>query len=82
MCHVTIPKIRVEQISPNPNQARIDFDKAGLAELAKLIKAMGLLQPIIVNPYSNKIDFEELPVRLITRGGALNGDRIEKALSR
>ena len=25
---------------------------------------------------------EELPVRLITRGGALNGDRIVKALSR
>jgi hypothetical protein len=25
----TIQKIRVDPISPNPNQARIDFDKAG-----------------------------------------------------
>jgi hypothetical protein len=40
----TIQKIRVEQISPNPNQARIDFDKAGLVELAESIKATGLLQ--------------------------------------
>ena len=42
----TIQKIRVDQISPNPNQARIDFDKAGLVELAESIKATGLLQPI------------------------------------
>ena len=32
--HDTIKKIRVDQISPNPNQALIDFDKAGLVELA------------------------------------------------
>ena len=38
----TIQKIRVEQISPNPNQARIDFDKAGLVELAESIKATGI----------------------------------------
>ena len=35
----TIQKIRLDQISPNPNQARIDFDKAGLVELAESIKA-------------------------------------------
>jgi ParB family chromosome partitioning protein len=50
----TIQKIRVEQISPNPNQARIDFDKAGLVELAESIKATGLLQPIIVKPVGNR----------------------------
>ena len=50
----TIQKIRVEQISPNPNQARIYFDKAGLAELAESIKATGLLQPIIVKPVGNR----------------------------
>jgi ParB family chromosome partitioning protein len=50
----TIQKIRVEQISPNPNQARIDFDKAGLVELAESIKTTGLLQPIIVKPVGNR----------------------------
>ena len=52
--HDTIQKIRVDQISPNPNQARIDFDKAGLVELAESIKATGLLQPIIVKPVGNR----------------------------
>jgi ParB family transcriptional regulator, chromosome partitioning protein len=50
----TIQKIRVEQISPNPNQARINFDKAGLVELAESIKATGLLQTIIVKPVGNR----------------------------
>ena len=50
----TIQKIRIDQISPNPNQARIDFDKAGLLELAESIKATGLLQPIIVRPVDNR----------------------------
>jgi ParB-like chromosome segregation protein Spo0J len=51
--HDTFQKIRVEQISPNPNQARINFDKAGLVELAEPIKATGLRQPIIVKPVGN-----------------------------
>jgi len=50
----TIKKIRVDQISPNPAQARIDFDKGGLVELAESIKATGLLQPIIVRPIGNR----------------------------
>ncbi len=50
----TIQKIRVDQIFPNPNQARIDFDKAGLVELAESIKATGLLQPIIVKPVGDQ----------------------------
>lgn len=50
----TIQKIRVDQISPNPNQARIDCDKAGLVELSESIKATGLLQPIIVKPVGNR----------------------------
>jgi ParB/RepB/Spo0J family partition protein len=50
----TIQKIRVDQITPKPNQARIDFDKAGLVELAESIKATGLLQPIIVKPVDGR----------------------------
>ena len=55
----TIQKIRVDQISPNPNQARIDFDKASLVELAESIKATGLLQPIIVRPVDNRFQIIE-----------------------
>jgi len=39
----TIKKIRVDKIYPNLAQARIDFDKGGLVELAQPIKATGLL---------------------------------------
>jgi hypothetical protein len=35
----TIQRIRSDRISPNPNQAGIDFEKAGLVELAESIKA-------------------------------------------
>ncbi len=50
----TIQRIRVDQISPNPNQARIDFDKAGRVELAASIKTTGLLQPIVVKLVGNR----------------------------
>ncbi|MDA3788778.1 MAG: ParB N-terminal domain-containing protein [Desulfobacula sp.] len=64
----TIQKIRVEQISPNPNQARIDFDKAGLVELAESIKATGLLQPIIVKPVGNRFQIINHPEGVIPTG--------------
>ena len=40
----------VKSISPNPNQPRIHFDDESLAELAASIRAVGLLQPILVRP--------------------------------
>jgi ParB family chromosome partitioning protein len=41
-------EIPVAAISPNPRQPRQIFDEEALAELAASIKAVGLLQPIVV----------------------------------
>ena len=41
-------RIRVEEVRANPNQPRRSFDAAGLAELAASIKALGILQPLVV----------------------------------
>jgi ParB family chromosome partitioning protein len=37
-----------EQITPNPNQPRRDFDPAAMAELTRSIERDGIIQPIIV----------------------------------
>jgi len=43
-----ISRIAIENISPNPFQPRIDFDKEPLLELADSIKEHGIIQPITV----------------------------------
>ncbi|MGH8887468.1 MAG: ParB/RepB/Spo0J family partition protein [Egibacteraceae bacterium] len=42
--------LHLDQIVPNPRQPRSEFDQAALEELAASIRAVGLLQPIIVRP--------------------------------
>ncbi|MEJ6513012.1 MAG: ParB/RepB/Spo0J family partition protein [Acidimicrobiia bacterium] len=42
--------IAVNAIDPNPNQPRVHFDEAALAELTASILAIGVLQPILVRP--------------------------------
>lgn len=42
----TINEIPIDQISPNPNQPRRDFDEEALQELAHSIKEIGIIQPI------------------------------------
>ena len=42
--------ISVKAIDPNPNQPRVHFDEASLAELTASILAIGVLQPILVRP--------------------------------
>ena len=42
--------IPVNAIDPNPNQPRVHFDEASLAELTASISAIGVLQPILVRP--------------------------------
>jgi ParB family chromosome partitioning protein len=44
--------IRLEDISPNPYQARIVWDEQELTELAESIRVNGVIQPIIVRPFS------------------------------
>ena len=46
----TIRKLGVDRIDPNPNQPRLTFDEATLAELAASITEHGVLQPILVRP--------------------------------
>ncbi len=40
--------VPLDQISPNPNQPRKDFDSNALSELSASIRASGVIQPIIV----------------------------------
>lgn len=43
-----VQKILIQDISPNPDQPRREFDQTALNELADSIKRYGVLQPIIV----------------------------------
>ena len=45
-----IRNIPLDRISPNPDQPRMNFDEAALAELAASIREHGVLQPILVRP--------------------------------
>jgi ParB family chromosome partitioning protein len=44
----SIRLVPVEQISPSPNQPRLDIGQESLSELASSIKEKGLLQPVIL----------------------------------
>ena len=46
-----VRNIPLERISPNPDQPRMNFDEAALAELAASIREHGVLQPILVRPF-------------------------------
>lgn len=43
-------ELPLNEITPNPNQPRKDFDEESLGDLADSIKREGLLQPILVRP--------------------------------
>ncbi len=43
-----IQKLLIDEVSPNPDQPRREFDEESLAELAMSVKRHGVLQPIIV----------------------------------
>ena len=45
-----VREIEIARIRPNPNQPRIQFDEAGLTELAESIAERGVLQPILLRP--------------------------------
>ncbi|MFM8793686.1 MAG: ParB/RepB/Spo0J family partition protein, partial [Acidimicrobiales bacterium] len=44
--------VAVESIAKNPNQPRVHFDESALADLAKSIKEIGVLQPLLVRELS------------------------------
>ena len=43
-------ELKLEELEPNPDQPRSNFDKEALESLADSIKKEGLLQPILVRP--------------------------------
>jgi ParB family transcriptional regulator, chromosome partitioning protein len=45
-----LSRIPVEQIHPNPNQPRKEFDGEAVSGLAESIRAQGLIQPVVVRP--------------------------------
>ena len=45
--------IKLDLITPDPDQPRRHFDESGLAELTASIKAHGILQPIVVVPQND-----------------------------
>ncbi len=50
----------IGQLIPNPDQPRVMFDPAAIAELADSIKRHGLLQPILVRPLRGSKDMYEI----------------------
>ena len=50
----TQEEIDIDQIVPNPNQPRKDFDKEELENLAESIQNEGLLQPVLLRPFNDK----------------------------
>jgi ParB family chromosome partitioning protein len=47
-----VRNIPLDRIEPNPDQPRMNFDEAALAELASSVREHGVLQPILVRPTS------------------------------
>jgi ParB family chromosome partitioning protein len=43
-----VQRLPLDQVTPNPNQPRRDFDQAALMELTQSIEREGIIQPIIV----------------------------------
>lgn len=43
-------EIAISAIDPNPNQPRVHFEEESLSELTASIRAIGLLQPVLVRP--------------------------------
>ncbi|NCZ90388.1 MAG: ParB/RepB/Spo0J family partition protein, partial [Actinobacteria bacterium] len=65
-------EISVTSVHPNPNQPRVHFDEEALAELTSSVRAIGVLQPILVRPRGDN-EFEliagERRWRAATRAG-------------
>lgn len=50
--------VPVEDITPNPNQPRRNFDAAALKDLADSIRQKGIIQPLILRPISGSTRFQ------------------------
>ncbi len=48
-------RLRLSEIEPNKAQPRKDFDEEALASLADSIKEHGVIQPLLVRPYGQRL---------------------------
>lgn len=55
-----VRRLPITSITPNPNQPRRTFDPEGLKDLARSIRAQGVLQPILVRRIPGRRDEFEL----------------------
>jgi ParB family chromosome partitioning protein len=53
-----VRNIKLDHITPNPDQPRMTFDEEALNELAASIREHGVLQPILVRPGSEPQQFQ------------------------
>jgi ParB/RepB/Spo0J family partition protein len=75
-----LKNLSIEDVYPNPNQPRKEFDQGKLKELAESIKQYGVLEPIVVTPRGDKYliiagerryratilaDLKEIPAKVI-----------------
>lgn len=51
-----MPDIELKKIQPNRLNPRLEFNKAGLDELADSIRQVGLLEPIVVRPVGERYE--------------------------
>ncbi len=51
-------ELPIEQLTPNPNQPRRDYEPAALADLVSSIRQKGILQPLIVRPTAQSDRYE------------------------
>jgi len=56
----TLLKVNLEQIIPNPKQPRKHFSQKSLQELARSIRAQGILQPLVVRKHRSLANHFEL----------------------
>lgn len=46
-------RLKIDEVVPNPDQPRVNFDEETLEELAASVAEVGILQPVVVRPLSN-----------------------------
>jgi len=75
--------VDIARISANPEQPRVDFPEQEIAELSESIKALGILQPILVRPWqgSYQIVAGERRFRASQRAGLTQVPVLIKELS-
>jgi ParB family chromosome partitioning protein len=50
---VTVRRLRIDRVDPNPDQPRLSIDEDAIKDLAASIQEHGILQPILVRPGSD-----------------------------